>query len=145
MKKNTSTLLRSAAFISLSLGLTTSLQASLIVNYPFADSAVFGADWESASEASWQSGTATWTGNSDYALEDADGMVRVLGPQYNAGQWRGVGHDFGTALSGEFRVSMLIQTQDTTTGSGVVAIKNNAFNPNSACCCAVVGSAKPLA
>ncbi|MGC9452910.1 MAG: PEP-CTERM sorting domain-containing protein [Oceanipulchritudo sp.] len=129
MKKNTSTLLRCAAFTGLSLGLATSLHASLILNDPFATSTDFSNDWESASEASWQSGTASWAGDSDYALANAGGMVRVVGPQYNAGEWRSAQHDFGTALSGEFWVSMLIQAEDTTTGSGAVfALENGVFN-----------------
>lgn len=108
---------RKLPLLAASLMLTAiGAQAVLLVDEPFD----YGSSDLQSGYGSWSDGTSnaryegnsgnsSWTGDSDYVADNAGGYFAVN--SFNS--WRGAQLDFGTALSGEFWVSVLMNEQTT--------------------------------
>lgn len=113
-----------------------SLQGALVVNDAFDYGASDVSDMTGIGGSSWEDGTgnvtydanttASWAGDSDYTLAGAGGS---LDTRVFAG-YRGAQLDLGTALTGTFWTSVLIQeTTDSSASAGaVMAFENGDYS-----------------
>ncbi|MGC9453160.1 MAG: hypothetical protein ACP5I4_17140, partial [Oceanipulchritudo sp.] len=109
---------------------TSGLHATLLVNDPIPTSTDYDTDWsDSTSNVGYNSGTASWSGDSDYTLSGAGGMIRAN--SFNT--WRGVQLDFGSPLSGQFWFSILMDENSSAgTDSGIAfALENGGYSISS--------------
>lgn len=128
MKRTPKTLIAGTLLLAGSLSLT----ATLLVNDPFA----YGAADLASGYGSWQdstnnvgyngdAGNSSWAGDIDYEHDTSGGYLAVG----VSNTYRGAQLDFGTAVSGEFWISVLAQERSSSGESGImVSLENGAYS-----------------
>ena len=113
--------------ISLTLLAAGAAQAALLLNDPIPSSTAYDTDWsDGTSNVGYNSATASWSGDPDYVLDGAGGLVRAN--SYNA--WRGAQRDWGTAVSGQIWVSVLMDERTAAASDAgiVLALENGGYS-----------------
>jgi hypothetical protein len=109
------------------VGSLSFVHAGLLVNDNIPSSTHYDTEWsDGTSNVGYNSASSNWTGDSDYVLNGAGGVIRAS--SFNT--YRGAQLDWGTAVSGEIWLSVLMdENTGNSSDSGIIlALENGGYS-----------------